>query len=164
MATAFAEYDNVFPVLAPVDTGTGPETFTNWVDLKTAQEVSFMVYFGAITTATAADLMTVTVESSTTGDSSSETAIAFNYRLSGATGANTWGAITAAAATGCEIASTDDGKMLFITIDPAKVAETANKRWVRVVLTQTGLAACLVSVVAMIKPRYAQTTMTSAST
>lgn len=160
----FAEYENIVPILAPVDIA-GNATETPFMDLKTAHQAAFVVYFGVLTTATAADHIDVTLVAATSSATTSEAAVTFSYRLSAATGTNTWGAITAALAAGVEIASTDDGKALWIEIDPAAIqAQKADARFVSVHLTPDGMAASLVSVIGMISPRYRQTTMVSAVT
>jgi hypothetical protein len=91
--------------------------------------------------------------------------VGFSYRLSGAVNANTWGAITEAAATaGVALASTDDNKMLWIEIDPAAVlAAKADARFVRVFISPSDMAATLVAAMALVDPVYKQTTMISAT-
>lgn len=163
MATAFGEYQNIVPLLAPIDKA-GVAAATPFVDLKTAHSLSFLVYVGVITAATADAVVTVTVEAATAAASGSEAAVAFSYRLSGATGANSWDAIAAATTAGATFASTDDGKAMLITLDPSAVqAAKADARWVRAVITPTDFSVCLVSAVAVLEPRYAQATMVSAT-
>ncbi len=159
----YVQYDNIIPLLAPADIAT-TITASNYMDLKTAQAAAFLVIFGAVTSATA-DTEVVTVESASV-ETAAEATNAFNYRLSGALGANTWGAITASGATGVEVTpSTDSNKLLWIEIDPAAIqAANAGHRFVRVKLTDnTDMAACLVAVLGLIRPRYKQTTMVSAT-
>lgn len=161
MASQFAQYENVVPILAPQDIA-GTPTATPWLDLKTAHNASFIAYFGALTTTTASDNIAVTMEASTAASSGSEAAVAFNYRLSGATGANSWGAITAATTAGVTIASTDDNKALLVNVDPSAIAAAlADATHVRLVLTPTGMAATLVAAMAFVEPRYKMTSMIS---
>lgn len=161
MASQFGQYENIVPILVPQDIA-GTATATPFLDLKTAHNASFVVYFGALTTTTASDNIAVTMEVSTAASSGSEAAVAFSYRLSGATGANSWGAITAATTAGVTIASTDDNKALLVNVDPAAMAAAlADGRFVRLVLTPTGMAATLVSVMAFVEPRYKMTSMVS---
>jgi hypothetical protein len=164
MATKYGEAENIFPLLAPVDIGA-TQNEGLFVDMKTAHSVSFLVYFGALTTTTAADEWLLTVCANTTAVTTTETAVTFKYRKSSATGTNTWGAITQATATGIAVASTDDGKAFLITVDPALVqTELASARYVHVNLTVNGdMTATLVSNIAFIEPRYQQTTMASAA-
>ena len=165
MASHFGMDENVIPLLIPLDR-TATAAATPWVDLKTAHDMSFLVYYGALTGASTGDVVAVTVEAATVADSVSEAAIAFNYRLSGATGANTWGAVTAAAATGMTLAeNADDNKILLVDIDPAAVAAAkADARWVRLVLTPAAsFAASTGCVIGVINPRYKGATMVSAT-
>jgi hypothetical protein len=160
----YVQYENVIPLIAPVDTAATAIS-TPYVDLKTAHEASFLVQFGVITTGTADSNVTVTVEAATVQAGTGAAAIGFSYRLSDAVGANAWGAITACAATGLAIGSTDDGKALEIEIDPAAVqAAKADARWVRVTITPTAdHTVTLLSALVAINPRYKQSSMVSAT-
>lgn len=163
MHNAFVGYENIVPILAPQDI-TNAETACSFVNVKNAQRLAFMVFFGALTTATATDTVVVTVECAT-ADGAAEEAIPFNYRLSGALGTNTWGAVTTAASGGATIASTDDNTILWIEVDLSTVtAENEDAYLVRPFLsTPADMAATLVSAVAIIEPRYKQTTYISAT-
>lgn len=159
----FAQYQNIIPLLAPVDIAS-TVTASGYMDLKTAHRAAFLVALGAVTSATVTDREEITVEAATAPDGT-EAAIAFNYRLSGAVGANTWGAITAVAATGNVSLdpAADDDKMVWIEIDPDALAAN-DYRYVRVKLTDNpDMTACLVSVIGFIDPRYKQTTMITAT-
>jgi hypothetical protein len=160
----FVQYENIVPLLAPQDI-VDTDTATPFVDLKTANKAAFLIFVGALTTTTAADVVNVTVEAATAAASGSEAQVGFSYRLSGAVGANTWGAITEAAATaGVALASTDDNKALWIEIDPAAIlAAKADARFVRVFISPSDMAATLVAAMALVDPVYKQTTMISAT-
>jgi hypothetical protein len=98
-----------------------------------------------------------------TAETGTEAAVAFRYRLAGALGANTWGAVTTADTTGMSIASTDDNKIVWIEVDPDELA-ASDYRFVRLVLTDTDdMAAFLVTVIGFIQPRYKQATHISAT-
>lgn len=160
----FAMYENIVPLLEPQDIASNA-TASSYMDLKTANRAAFLVAFGAITSATATDREVVTVEAATAPDGA-EVAIAFSYRLSGALGTNTWGAITAAEATGVALdPAADDNKLMWIEIDPAAVhSAKADASYVRVKLTDTpDMAACLVTVLGVIDPIYRQTAYISAT-
>lgn len=166
MATAFAQFENIVPLLVPQDIA-GTATASAYMGLKTAQRATIALYFGGITTASADQTAgpVVTLEAATSAASSAaETACAFNYRLSSATGTNTWGAVTAATATGVDLTVTGDGKILLIDVDPAAIAAALDDAThVRVVITPgTGGATCLVGVIGFVDPRYKQTTMVAA--
>src|SRR3990167_10104735 len=117
----FVAYDNIIPLLEPKDITT-TITASSYMDLKYAHKAAFLVVFGAITSATLLDVEEITVEGAT-APGGTEAAIAFSYRLSGALGANTWGAITSVGATGFALAaSVDDNKVVFIEVDPDALA------------------------------------------
>ena len=126
--------ENVVPLKAPVDSA-GTAFATPWVDLKNALHATFFDYFGVVTATSADQNIVVTMEAATAATSNAEVAIAFKYRLSAATGNNTWGAVTAVAATGLSLDTTSsDGMMLMIDIDPAALeAQLADARFVRLV-------------------------------
>lgn len=159
---AFGE--NIVPLKAPVDSA-GTAFASPFVDLKNALHCTFLVYFGVVTATSADQSITMTVEASTAASSGSEVAVAFKYRLSGATGANTWGAITSATSSGMSIATTDDGKMLLIDIDPADLErQLADARYVRYVVgIDAGGTVTLNSGAAILEPRFAQLTHLSAT-
>jgi hypothetical protein len=155
---------NIVPLLAPVD-NVAAETATAYIDLKLAQDACFLVTNGLITSASATDMVTVTLEAAT-GVTGTEAAIAYNYRISAAVGANTWGDIATAAATGIELdPAANDNMFLLVDANPVKVqAEKADARYVRIRIgTAADMGAHLVGVVAFIKPRYKQDVMTSAT-
>ena len=162
MANPFVGYDNIIPLLAPVDI-VDTETETPYMDLKNAQKASFLIMFGAITSATTTDEIVVTVEAAS-AEAGTEAAIGFRYRLSGVVGANTWGAVTSVASTGLGLGADDSDDMsLLIEIDP-DVLVANDYRYVRVWLKQSvALEACLVGVFGIIEARYKQTTHISAT-
>jgi hypothetical protein len=157
----YVQYDNIIPLLEPKDIAT-TVTASAYMDLKGANRAAFLIPFGAVTSA-CADFEVVTVEAAT-AEGGAETAIGFTYRLSGALGANTWGAITTATTSGVSIdPANDDNKVLWIEIDPDALAVN-DYRYVRVKLTDnTDMAACLVAVLGLISQRYRMTTMVTAT-
>ncbi len=157
----FVQYDNIIPLLEPKDI-VAVTTASSYLALKGAIRAGFLIPIGAITTGTATDTEVVTVEAAT-AEGGTEAAIAFKYRLSGALGANTWGAVTTADTTGVSIASTDDNKLLWIEIDPDELAAN-DYAVVRVKFTATpDMAAFLTAVLGVISPSYKQTTFGSAT-
>jgi len=158
MSNPFVEYDNIVPLLAPQDITT-TATASSYMDLRYAHRAAFLIVFGNVHGSTSTDREVVTVQGAT-DPAGTEAAIAFNYRLSGALGTNTWGAITAAeAAVGVSInPGTDDNKLLWIEIDPADLAAN-DYRYVRVLLTDTpDMDNCLVAVLGLTQPRYKSST------
>ena len=162
MPNPFIGYDNIVPLLAPVDIASNI-TISPWMDLRHAQKAAFLISFGAVTSASAADAYVITIASATV-ETGTQTAIDFRYRISAATGTNTWGAVTTvAAATGLPIvANGGDSMTVFIEIDPDALGMTG--RYVHVVLTDVDdMSACLVSIIGFCEARYKQLTHVSAS-
>ena len=93
--------------------------------------------------------------------------IPFKYRLSGATGANTLGAITAATASGGAslVTTTSDGMLLLIDVDPASLdSALADARFVRMVVgIDAGGTVTLNAAWAVLDPRYPQVTQLTAT-
>lgn len=169
MAAYLGLYENIVPLVAPVDATTTNPILGEYLDLQSCNRAAILVYFGVVTSATATDTMTLTLEASTASTSNaSEEAIPFNYRLSAAkaTG-NTWGAVTAATSAGVALGASTvfDGFMINIDIDPAAiVALKPEARYVRVVLTEdNAYSAVNYSMIGIIDPRYKQTTMIAAT-
>ena len=163
MANQFIGYDNFVPLLAPVDIASTATTCA-YMDLRNAQKASFLIQFGAITSATTTDEFVITVQAAT-AEAGTEAAIDFRYRLSGAVGANTWGAVTTvAAATGLGMGADDsDNMFVWVEVDPDALAGS-DYRFARIVLTDNDdMTACLVSVMGIGEARYKQTTHISAT-
>lgn len=156
--------ENVVPLVAPQDIAA-TATATPFIALKNALHATVFLFFGSITAASADQAITVTLEAATAAASGSEVALAFNYRLSGAVGANTWGSITAAASTGMSIATTDDNKILAIDVPLAGLDNSlADASHIRAVITpDAGGTATLLGAWAVLEPRYAQLTHKSAT-
>lgn len=156
---------NVVPLLEPKDIAA-TATATPWVNLKGSVNATFELLFGSITAASADQAITVTVEAATAAASGSEVKVAFKYRLSGAVGANTMGAITdATAAAGASIGTTDDNKVVLIELDLNGLdAALADASHARVVITpDAGGTATLTCAQAFLQPRYAGLTQASAT-
>jgi len=156
--------ENFVPLRAPVD-DAGTAYASPFVDLKNALHATFFYYAGVVTAASADQAVVITMEAATAAASGSEVAIPFKYRLSGATGANTWGAITDATASGFSFATTDDGKMVAIDINPAALdGLLADARFVRMVVgIDAGGTVTLNAAWAVLDPRYPQLTHLSAT-
>jgi hypothetical protein len=155
-------YTNIMPLIAPIDAGSNILT-SPYVAMKGVNRIGFLVNFGVFTPAATTDFEVMTIEAAT-AEGGAEAAIAYNYRLSGAVTANTWGAITAVGATGAYINGvTGDGVSYWLEVDPDTLA-ASNYRYLRVKLTDdTNSTVCLVAVNAFIEPVYRQTTYVSAT-
>lgn len=152
------------PLKAPVDSA-GTAFATAFVDMKNALHATFYDYLGVITAASADQNIVITMEVSATSASGSEVAIAFTYRISAATGTDTWGAPTAVAATGLSLdTTTKDGMMIQIDVNPAAFdAAVAGGHWVRLVQgIDAGGTVTLNSIFCQYEPMYAQATIPTA--
>jgi hypothetical protein len=162
----FASALNTIPLLAPQDTAATALT-TPYVKLGGAHGGTLFVQFGSLTAATAADQpVVVTLLAATVQAGTSASAVTFNYRLSGAIGANSWGAITAATTAGVSVsADTGDNKMVAIDIDPSDILrQKADAIYVAAVVTpDAGATASLVNAFVQLEPRVSQATMVSAT-
>lgn len=152
--------ENIVPLKAPVDSA-GTAYATPYVGIKNYLHATFFFYFGVVTAASADQAVVITMEAATSAASSAtEVALAFKYRLSGATGTNTWGAVTAATSAGYSFGTTDDGKMVAVDIDLADLervlVDASHLRGV--VGIDAGGTVTLNAVWAVLKPRYPQVT------
>jgi hypothetical protein len=164
----FAFGEHIVPLKAPVDSA-GTAYATPYVNLKDALHCTFFAYFGVVTATSADQNVVVTIEASTsTTSNATEVALAFQYRLSGATGTDTWGAVTAATSTGASLDTTTvDGKMLAINVPPSIIEAAHGQRdakYVRLVMAiDAGGTVTLNGVWAELDPMYPQVTHLSAS-
>lgn len=143
-------------LLAPQDI-VATATASAYFDLNLSNWLTVYVPFGAIASTDSTGEVVVTVEASTAGSSNAtEGAIAFQYRLSSAVATDSMGAITSATTAGVAVGQADDNKFLVIDVDPAAVATTADRRFVRVVITPTAEITSTVvgGVIAIAEPRY----------
>jgi hypothetical protein len=145
---------HVVPLTAPVSITSANNS--DVVGLKEYHAAKILVPVGAL----AVDLAVTVAECSDTTPSAS-TAIAFRYRKSAAVGTDLMGSWAAATSSGVTLtATTDNGKMLEILIEGSEL--TDGYPYLRVVLTPASGSACLVAVVAVLEPRYAQAIPVSA--
>jgi hypothetical protein len=164
MANDFAMYENIVPGLMPVDLATTTKAST-WVDVKLAHSLAFLVNFGAITSSSA-NYVTITMEASTTNDSTTAVAVPFTYRQSGVVTANTWGAVTSCTSAGITAiaASALTGTSLWIEADLAAVTnDQPTARWVKLELAGGEATAALADIVVFKHSRYHNLTMYSAT-
>ncbi len=157
----YAENEKVLPLLASVDL-VATATNTQYLDLNMCEGTAeIALNFGLITSTDSTGEVVVTLTSNTVADTSSsdstETALAFPYRLSAAVGTDTMGAITSATSSGVTIGSAVDGCTLCIFISPSAVAAAADgARFVRATITPTAeITSTVVGVVGRYTPRYA---------
>ena len=163
----FGQIVQTLPVLSPADIAA-TATKTALVNLSGAHRCSFKLHFGSITATSADQAITVKVYGATSAATTTATAIAFKYRLSSAVATDTWGDVTAAtAAAGASVATTDDGKVLLIDVDPRDVfaaGASGGGQYCYVLITpDAGAGVTMVGAIAEIEPRYAQNSMVSTS-
>ena len=150
------EAHHIVPVIAPVDT-TSTTINSDVVGLKEYHGVEFLINFGVIT----GDTVVVTVEECDDTTPTTTTAITFHYRKSSAVGTDSMGSLTAATTSGVTIAATDDNKLLAIYVDGAQLSD--GYPYIRFVADPgASMSACLISAVAVLKPRYEQDSQLSA--
>jgi len=158
----FVGYENIIPLLAPVDMGSTAKT-TGYVDLRAANHFAFLVSIGNIDSATTTDVIDITVEAAT-APTGTEAAIGFSYRKSGIVTANTWATITEVVATATlAVGVTDDSLCYWIEVDVPALAAN-DYRYVRLKATDNpDMTACLISVLGFIDPIYKQSTHLAAT-
>ena len=159
-SNVFAQYNNVVPLVQPIDLGT-TDTATPYVQLKGCHRLAFLVQFGVTTQNATTDIIDVRVECASL-ETVAETAVTFNYRLSSAVTANTWGAVTAATATGAELNYNHEGMSLWIEPDMSALW-AADYKFVRLAVALNAFTVCLVSAVAIVDSRFGMTTMTTST-
>lgn len=165
MKLNFAEEVQPVTLLAPVDI-VATATVTKWLNLSKvgAGQVEIEFPFGVFTSTDSTGEVVITIEADDVNDTSSSdttaAAIAFNYRLSSAVGADSLGAITAATSSGVAIPQDGDNKTLYVYVDPAAAA----KKYIRGVITPTAESTVtLVAAAARFIPRKAQNSLSSSS-
>jgi hypothetical protein len=156
MGAKFAEKLQIVPLYAPVVCTATSGVESASVALKNVQWLTFMVYWGAMTSESS-DTMTIGVETSTAaGSTTNATAITFTYRLSAGVGDDNWGDATTCAATGVSITAAQDNMTLLIDVDPAGIpAEDSDALFANVFITPVSLVTnYAIGVHALIEPRY----------
>ena len=154
------QYNNVVPLIQPVDGGTTDYT-TPYINLQGAHRVAFLVQFGVTTPNATTDVIDVTVQGAT-AEGGTEGEVAFTYRKSSAVTANTWGAVTAATTAGIDLTDDDEGMSLWIEVDPQALAANDYK-YVRLAVALNAFTACFHSEVAFLDTRYKMATMQSST-
>lgn len=168
MIGRYAEITKVVPLFGCYNIGSSA-TNSKALDLARCHRATFFVVHGVVTAASPTlQSVVLTVLASSVVTSGTGTAIAFNYRVSGAVATDTWGSPTAALAAGATImAGTLTGATVSIDVDPAIALNgpaSLDGRYIRIVATPgTGVTVDNMAVVAEVEPRYIQTSPESAS-
>lgn len=145
----FGMNEQIVPLVSPVDL-VATDSASPFIKLNNCHWVTFLAQFGTIT----GDTCDITIEVATAASSGSEVAIGFRYRLSGAVGSDTWGAVTTADSAGVAVTASDDDKILAVEYDPT---ENPDYNYVRLVATTAGsMSACEYGLIAVLAPRYGQ--------
>lgn len=155
----FDEEYHVVGLASPVDT-TSTTVSSDIVNLGKYHSATFVIYLGTIT----GDTAVVTVKECDDVTPTNSTAIAFQYRESGATGtSDAYGSITAATISGFTFAADDDDHILLIDIDGSQLSD--GYPYVQIIVDPGGSAsACEVAILAIMKPRFAQNAQVTAIT
>jgi hypothetical protein len=127
------------------------------INMSNYEWCDFVVMFGNMEDAT----VTITVLNSTANTTVSALAIPFAYRLSATVGADTLGALTTCDSAGLACATTYTDKMVVISIDPKRLDQDYN--YVRLYESQAAGSEATQSVLAILFPKYAQTTPQSST-
>jgi len=160
-----AEEAQFVNLLAPVNI-VATATVSNYV--KTTQigtgQLEFEVSFGVFTSTDSTGEVVVTFVGNDVNDTSSsdnnEIAVAGYYRLSGAVGTDSMGALAAFTSAGVSLPQTGSAKTILAYIDPAVLQQ----KYCRAVMTPTAeTTACTVGVNARFVPRKAQASHASSS-
>jgi len=150
---------NTVLLMAPQDVGAAGVK-SNFLNAGLVRWLTFDVAFGNVNGDDAVVSVEVCTANATSG--ASLAAIPFRYRLSGALGADTWGAVTTASSSGATLTSTSQSNTLMkLDVDPGSIASDASAgetyKYIRVVVDPgSSISACLASVVAQYEPRYSQ--------
>jgi hypothetical protein len=148
---------HIVPILAPVSVEA--TVVTPHVALKKYERVQFLVSLGVMSGDS--HVLTVTASAATAG--STATALSFKYRVTAAAGTDTLGDLVGTAVTSLTLDHTTyDGKTVIIEVDADEL--TADKPYVGITITDPGSAVALMSIVAIMKPRYPQATNDGALT
>lgn len=165
MGPKYGEKIQTVPLYAPqVCTATsGVESAS--VKLENVQWLSFLVYWGAMTS-DSTDTITVGVETSTAaGSTTNATAIPFKYRLSAVIGDDNQGTITDATASGVTVTAAQANMMLLIDVDPASIpALDSDALYANVFVVPVNIVTnYALGVIGQIEPRYPQNENLSSS-
>ncbi len=144
---------HIVPCLAPVDTAAATAA-SDVIDAGECTRVQFLVYFGTLDVV---GVLTVYEANDNVPTTSVATAL-FTYRLSANTGTDLMGAVTAGAAA-IATAVADGQQMYVIDIEPANLTQGFHYVWVE--WNPTAGAANLISIVALVTPRYSQAVVPS---
>jgi hypothetical protein len=151
---------HVVPIQTPVASAgsTALNAVTSpGVNMSNYEWCDFVVHFGNLEDAA----VTLLVTNSTASTSVSALAIPFAYRVSATVGADTLGALTTCDSAGLACATTYTDKMVIISVDPKRMDD--GYPYVHLYQTQAAGSEALQSAMAILFPKYAQTTPLSST-
>ena len=140
---------HIVPCFTPVDTGAVTAA-SDVIDAGECTHVQFLIYFGALDVAGVFNVYEATDAAAGT----SVQTFAYTYRYSAVTGTDLMGAVTVPAAVDLAYAGTEDGMILVVDIEPAKL--TAGYPYVWVEINPTAGANNTLAIIALVTPRYSQ--------
>jgi len=159
---AYGMGETVTLLLAPIDKTTSTEVNSAVVNVEGANWVTFFCYFGVVTS-DSTNYGTLCINETTACDTVSAVAIPFHYRLSPATGGDSWGDVTSCASSGLVVVGhAIDGMCYMIDVDPASMDDGYKYLHVSWGL-ESDPSAQLVAMWAVIDPRYPQEAQLSTS-
>jgi len=139
---------HIVPVFTPVNT-TSVTATSDVIDAGEYQHIQFLIYFGALDVAGVVDVY----EADDIVPTNSVATTKFSYRYSGVMGTDLMAATTAGSLA-LAYAGTEDGKILVIDIEPARL--TAGYPYVYVSVNPTAGANNTLAMIALVTPRYSQ--------
>ena len=157
MTIEYMEKIHFVPLLAPIDTTTSA-VFSAGTRVRNYRWCTFLVELGVCAT-----IGTLTVYESTSAATTSAVTMPFWYRLADTVGVDALAASTSCASTGVAYAAQGTGTAYVIDVDPATMTDGYD--YLRVCVTPAAGAggATLVSVSALLEPRYPGKTPISSS-
>jgi hypothetical protein len=149
---------HIVPLQIPIaSAGSTAITFGAAVNMSKYEWCDFVVSFGNLEDA----VVTLTILNSTANTTVGALAIPFAYRVSATVGADTLGALTTCDSAGLACATTYSDKAVIISIDPKRMDQDYN--YVRISQTQAAGSEATQSALAILFPKYAQTTPLSST-
>lgn len=142
--------------LVPVADAFASAATTDWISLANYGKVTFVIHTGDATAGTANG--TVTVNASAVAAGSSPTALAFRYRVqASSTTVDTWGAGTAATASGFSMTAGDNYIYIVEVLVDDVEAAAAGKKFVALTVTEVTNDPITASILVILSdPRYPQ--------
>lgn len=149
---------HIVPLQMPVASAQSTAIlFLPAVNMSNYEWCDFVLFFGNLEEAA----NVITMHNSTANTTVGALAIPFAYRLSATVGTDVMGALTTCDSGGLSCATTYTDKAVIFSVDPKRMDDGYN--YVRLGNIQTGSSESLQSLIAILHPKYAQTTPLSST-